>query len=256
MKRFVKTYYGTLLIVAAVLAAWIYFTDVAKKINPVLFPNPQAVLLAFWKSKGLLLEGFISSMQLFLSGYFSAVIAGIAVGLAVALHPALRKPLMPIFHALSPIPPTMYIPYAIALLPTFKSASVFLIFASALWPILLGTIQGVLLIDRHYLDNARALGLRSGKLLTKVIIPAALPFIFNGAGVALGFAFIILTVAEMFGAKSGMGYFIQYYSDFSDYKNVVAGMIFNSLVILAIMLIFDKIKNKYLFWTQIDDKTL
>jgi len=170
------------------------------------------------------------------------------------MNSGLRKQLMPFFHAVSPIPPTMYIPYAIALLPTFKTASIFLIFIGAFWPILLWTIQGVLLIDQHYLDNARALGLRGGKLLSKVIVPAALPFILNGACVSLGFSFIILTVAEMFGAKSGMGYFIQYYSDFSDYKNVVAGMIFNTLVILAIMLFFDKIKSKYLFWTHLNNK--
>lgn len=66
---------------------------------------------------------------------------------------------------------------------------------------------------------------------------------------ALVFSFILLTVAEMFGAKAGMGHFIQYYADFSDYPKVLAGMLFMSLVIVLIMELFDLLQRRLLHWT-------
>ena len=73
--------------------------------------------------------------------------------------------------------------------------------------------------------------------------------IFSGAAMALVFSFILLTVAEMFGAKSGMGHFIQYNADFSDYPKVLAGMLFMSLVIVLIMELFDLVQRRVLHWT-------
>jgi NitT/TauT family transport system permease protein len=251
MIKWIKTYYGTLIVVLVLLLLWQYSTDFFKGINPILFPKPLAVFTALWEGRKLLIEGFFSSMYLLLSGYLSAVILGIIGGIYFGLHRRMRHVLMPIFHSLSPIPPILYTPYAIALLPTFTSASITLIFIGAFWPVFLSTIQGVLLVEQPYLDNAKVLKLKGYRFISKVIIPASLPFIFSGASVALGFAFVILTVAEMFGAKSGMGYYIQYYSDFSDYRNVIAGMIFNSVIILAIVLLFEFIRRKLLFWTQL-----
>lgn len=251
--KFIKTYYGTALILIVFLLAWQFFNDLGKRINPILFPKPLTVAKAMWEGKTLLVEGFFSSMGLLLTGYLTAVALGIIGGLFIGLNRRFRHVLMPIFQTLSPIPPTLFAPYAIALLPTFTSASIGLIFIGAFWPVFLGTVQGVLLVDKHYLDNAHVLKLKGFRYLTKVIIPASLPFIFSGANTALGFAFIILTVAEMFGAKSGMGYYVQYYSDFSDYKNVIGGMIFNSVVILGIILVFEAIRRRMLFWTRLKE---
>jgi len=59
----------------------------------------------------------------------------------------------------------------------------------------------------------------------------------------------MLTVAEMFGATSGMGYFIQYYSDFARFDLVIVGFIFMALVLVNIMNLFDLMKRKALHWT-------
>jgi len=250
MKSFVGKYFWTILIVLFLLVSWEVVTHFLRVLNPVIFPQPAEVVKTFWEKRMELLAGFVSSMKLLVPALFLALVLGIGGGLFFGLHSKLREVFMPLFHSLSPIPPTMYIPYAIVLLPTFQTASIFLIFIGAFWPIFLGTIQGVVLIDRRYWDNAVTLELRGRTLLGKVIIPASMPFILNGVGIALGFAFIVLTIAEMFGAKEGMGYFIQHYSDFSDYKTVIAGIFFNCAVILSVMLGFDLLKKRLLFWMQ------
>jgi len=61
-------------------------------------------------------------------------------------------------------------------------------------------------------------------------------------------------MVEMFGAESGMGRFIQYYTDFTQYDLVLAGIIFNSIVILITMIVFEKIKKRLLFWTNLKNE--
>lgn len=249
LARIAKKYTGTVIIILIFVAIFELATDITGWLEPVLFPGLSRILPAFAEALPKLLEGLLSSFGLLLPSYFLALVLGVVLGLFVGYHQAVRTTLMPLFRGISPIPPTMLIPYAISVLPTFWLSSAFIIFVGAFWPILMGTIHGVVLLEERYLDNAKALGLHGSRLLRLVVLPGALPHIFAGAGMALVFSFILLTVAEMFGAKSGMGYFIQYYSDFSDYPRVLAGMIFMSIFIILMMEIFDAIQRRALYWT-------
>lgn len=244
-----KKYRGSFLLILAMVALFELATDVTGYLEPVLFPGLSKVLPAFWDSLPKMTRGFFSSMMLFVPSYFAALSSGIIVGMLVGYFTPLRNLFMPIFRFLNPIPPTILIPYSIAILPTFWMSSAFIMFAGAFWPVVMNTINGVLLLEERYLDNARTLGLRGFKLFRKVIFPGALPLILNGAGSALVFSFILLSVAEIFGAKYGMGHFIQYYADFSDYARVLAGMIFMATIIVLVMELFDFIQKRALFWT-------
>jgi NitT/TauT family transport system permease protein len=104
-------------------------------------------------------------------------------------------------------------------------------------------------IDKRYLENAATLEIEGAEKLFRVILPAASPTILSGCTVALKFSFVMLVVAEMFGATSGMGYFVQYYSDFARFDLVIAGFIFMAIVLVGIMYLLDIIKNKMLRWT-------
>lgn len=251
MNVFLKRYIPTISVGIIVILLWTVVTKYSTLINPVIFPEPLVVVDSFIQKINELLTGLVSSMKLLIPGFFGALIIGVVGGLFFGLNRRSREILMPYFHALSPIPPTLFIPYAIALLPTFQSASISLIFLGAFWPIFLGTIHGVLLIDKHYLDNAKTLGLKGPTFLFKVVLPASASHILSGASTSLGMSFLILTIAEMFGAEAGMGYFIQYYSDFSQYHYVLAGIVFNSIIIVLIMIGFEKLKKRLLFWTSL-----
>ncbi|HEY3424234.1 MAG TPA: ABC transporter permease subunit [Negativicutes bacterium] len=246
--HYIKRYQYTIAIVFFTLVAYILATDILGLLDATLFPGIQRIGIAFYVSRRELLQGFLSSLGLLLPSYLLALLFGITLGLVVGWYQPLRRNLVPLFRGLSSVPPTLFIPYAIALLPTFWSSSVFIIFIGAFWPIFMGTIHGVVLVEDRYLDNARTLGLHGFRLLRKVIFPAALPMIFSGAGMAMVFTFIMLTVAEMFGVKSGMGFFIQHHADFFDYAKVLAGMIFMATFIVIVMAIFDMIQNRMLHW--------
>lgn len=251
MANFFKRYSITAAIAFLLVAAWVIITTYSTLLNPVIFPPALDIVKAFISALGELIQGFFSSMGLLIPALAGALVTGIGGGLYFGLHEKGRAIFSPFFHTFSPLPPTLFIPYAIALLPTFKSASIAILFIGAFWPIFLGTIQGVILIEKHYWDNAKTIGVRGKDFIWKVVLPASAPHILSGAGTALTLSFIVLMMAEMFGAQSGMGHFIVYYTDFSQYDYVLAGLIFNSIIILMIIILFEKVKKRMLFWMNL-----
>jgi NitT/TauT family transport system permease protein len=254
VKLSLKNYIGTVLIVVVFLFLYEMATDVFGWLDSVIFPGFSKIIPKFYISLPKLFECLISSLKLLIPGYFGAAILGIGLGILIGLNPTANKNLRPIIFALNPIPPSMLTPYLIAVMPTFYISSVAVIFVGCFWPFLISTINGIVLIDQTYLDNVKVLKLKGIKKLFNVILPAASPMIFEGAGTALAFAFILLAIAEMFATTSGMGYFIQYYADFSDYARVISGLIFASSFFIIVMILFVKLKSKVLFWKMNENK--
>lgn len=248
-----SSYMGTVIIVVVMVSAYELATDVFGVLDKVLFPGLSKIIPAFIDAFPRLVESFFSSMALLVPGYLIGAVSGITLGIFIAQTPKVNKALKPIIFALSPIPPSMLTPYLIAIMPTFYISSAAVIFVGCFWPFLSSTINGITLIDQKFLDNARVLELKGLRKLFLVTLPAAAPMILAGAGTALTFSFILLTVAEMFATDSGMGYFIQYYADFSDYAKVLAGLLFTTVVFVTIMFIYDFIKRRVLFWMINDE---
>ena len=247
------SYVGTVLIIGFLLGVYTLLTDVFGILDKLLFPGPAAIFTALLNSMPRLLESLGSSLALLIPGYALAACCGIGLGIVIAMRPRLNRAFRPVIFSLSPVPPSMLVPYLIAVMPTFYLSSTAVIFVGCFWPFLNATISGITLIDQKYLDNAKVLELKGVKKLIFVILPAASPLILAGAGTALTFSFILLTVAEMFATDSGMGYFIQYYADFSDYARVLAGLLFSGAVFVSIMFLYERLKKKALFWMINDD---
>ena len=255
MKNFLHRYYITILIAISLVAIWVALTS-KEILNPVFFPTMGKIFDVYTKAIGQLGEGFLSSMGLLIPALLLSLVLGIGGGIYIGMNARIREVLTPFFHTFAPLPPTLFIPYLIALLPTFSSASIAVLFIGAFWPIFLGTVRGVLLIDKHFWDNAKTIGLKGKDLILRLVLPASAPYILSGTGTSLGMSFIVLMMAEMFGAQSGMGYFIQYYTDFSQFDYVMAGIIFNSVIILAIMVVFERVKKRILFWTNLKNESV
>ncbi len=249
MKSRFKNSIGTIAIGIFFIVVYWLLTDVFSVLDPFLFAGPHKVVPAFIKYFGKLMDGLWSSLLLLVPAYFLAVVTGIGLGVVIGLMPTLRKNITPHINGLSAIPVTLITPFAIHLFTSFYSASVFIIYLGAFWPILGTTISGVVTIDKRYLENAATLEITGLEKMFRIILPAAAPTIFAGCSIALKFSFILLTVSEMFGATSGMGYFVQYYSDFARFDMVLAGFVFMAVILVAIMAIFDVIKNRALAWT-------
>ncbi|AOY78439.1 nitrate ABC transporter permease [Clostridium formicaceticum] len=237
------------LIFIGIIVSYYLATDIFGILDSFLFPGLSKILPGFISYFRQLMEGLKSSLKLLIPAYSMALILGIVLGVVIGLKNLLRKNITPYINAFSAVPATLLTPFAIYIFPSFRSASIFIIFLGAFWPILGTTVNGVMTIDKRYLENAATLEITGVEKLFKVILPAASPTILSGCAVALKFSFVLLTVAEMFGATSGMGYFVQYYADFARFDLVIVGFIFMGLVLVGIMYLFDKIKSRILRWT-------
>lgn len=251
---FIKKRIGTIIIVIIILALYVFATDVQGSLDSVLFPSVSDISTKFKEFQPKLWYSLASSLKILIPGYFGAAFFGIFFGTLLGTHPKINKNLQPIIFALNPIPASMLTPYLIAIMPTFYMSSVAIIFIGCFWPFLNGTINGIVLIDQKYLDNAKVLEFRGANKLFNILLPAAAPSIFAGGRQSLNLAFILLAVAEMFATNSGLGYFIQYYADYSDYAAVLTGLIFLTIFIVIVMSTYEKIKRRIIFWTLNENK--
>ncbi len=197
-----------------------------------------------------LLRGTWSSLLILVPGWTAAVALGTLAGLLVGTTGWLARAFVPFARVASPVPPTVYIPYAIAVLPTFRLSAIFVVFVGGFWPVFLNTAAGVHALDGRHKDGARALEIRGIEYLWRIVLPGALPHVFSGMSVALALAFILLTVAELFGANAGLGRFVQFYADYADYPRMVAGILYTGAVTFISMYLLDRLRARLLFWVR------
>lgn len=189
----------------------------------------------FWQS--------MASLQRVLIGYSLAAIVGIAVGILVGLNSFANKALDPLFQFLRTVPPLAWVPLALAALQQNQPAALFVIFITAVWPILINTAVGVQQIPQDYLNVRKVLQLSQKKFFFKILIPSALPYIFTGLRIAIGLAWLAIIAAEIvMSGIIGIGFFI-----WDAYQNnYISDIILALIYIGAIGLILDR----FMAWLQ------
>lgn len=232
------------------LALWSLATAKYNYLNDLLFPAPGKVVSQFVEDRDKIWINIKSSLGTTLKGFLIAVAAAVPLGLVIGWSARIGSAATYITKFFSSIPPIVYIPYGIALLPTFQSVSVFVIFLATFWPVFAGTMSGVLGVDKRIIDSAKVLNVKKPEMLFRVILPASLSQIFLGCNQGLSVSFILLTSAEMIGARDGMGYYVKYYSDFGDYTRTITGLLVIGFVVIAVTFLFNKFQNYLLRWKK------
>lgn len=170
-------------------------------------------------------ENMLISLRRILLGFGIAVVFGVALGLIIGRYRLARQLMSPILEILRPIPAIAWVPIAIMLWPTNEGSIVFITFLGSFFPILLSTVHGVTSVDPVLIRAACCLGAKEPALLRQVILPAALPQIFNGLSVGMGVAWVSLIAAEMISGQYGIGYFTWEAYSLIQYSDIVIGMI-------------------------------
>lgn len=236
--------------VYVLLAVWSLATAKYNVLNDLLFPAPGKVIHQFTEDRSAILTNIVSSLGTTVKGFILAAVVAIPLGLFIGWSARVGGAATYITKFFSSIPPIVYIPYGIALLPTFKSVSVFVIFLATFWPVFAGTMSGVLGVDKKIIDSAKVLNVSKSEMLFRVILPASLQQIFLGCNQGLSVSFILLTSAEMIGARDGMGYYVKYYSDFGDYTRAITGLLVIGFVVIGVTFLFNKLQNRLLRWKK------
>jgi bicarbonate transport system permease protein len=187
-------------------------------------------------NKGLFWQT-LSSLTRVAQGYTLAAIVGISLGILVGTNQTLNKALDPIFQFLRMIAPLAWVPITLIALPNVQLAAIFVIFITAVWPILINTTVGVQQIPQDYRNVARVLQMSPRKYFFKILIPSALPYIFTGLRIAIGLAWLAIIAAEIvMSGVVGIGFFI-----WDAYQNnYVSEVILAVIYIGAVGLLLDR----------------
>lgn len=236
------------IIVFAALIFWEYITAKVGVKDAMLYPAPENVFNIFVTDYEKILEGVGSSLRLMGLAFALALFFGVGLGLIVGLSDRLSSTVMPIVRVISPIPPIIYSPYAVALLPSFRAASIFVITMTIFWSIFMNMVLSVRQIDRKIMDSARTLNLNQSSMILHVLLPYSLPGIINSVSVSISTSFLVLTAAEMIGATSGLGWYIKYNADFANFTKVIAGIFVIGVVVTVLNALISLVKRLLIRW--------
>jgi len=158
-------------------------------------------------SKGLGWQILISLQRVAL-GYGLAAIVGIAIGGLLGLNRFIGKGFDPVIQVLRTVPPLAWFPISLMVFQNANTSAIFVIFITAIWPIIINTAVGIREIPEDYTNVSRVLRLRKSEYISNIVIPATVPYVFTGLRIAVGLAWLAIVAAEMLKADGGIGYFI------------------------------------------------
>ncbi|MGE5523404.1 MAG: nitrate ABC transporter permease [Rhodospirillaceae bacterium] len=150
----------------------------------------------------------LASLKRVLYGYSIAVVVGISLGVLVGQFAMAMRGLDPIFQVLRTVPPLAWLPIALAGFRDGNPSAIFVIFITAVWPIIINTSIGIKNIPTDYRNVARVLQLKGPQYFLKIMMPAAAPYIFSGLRIGVGLSWLAIVAAEMLIGGVGVGFFI------------------------------------------------
>jgi nitrate/nitrite transport system permease protein len=204
-------------------------------------PPPSRVISDTWElivdpfydrggiDKGLFWHIFASIKRVAL-GYLLASVAGIALGVLVGSSKLATRALDPIFQVLRTIPPLAWLPLSLAAFRDGQPSAIFVIFITAIWPIIINTAVGIRNIPQDYQNVAKVLRLNRGEYFTAIMLPAAAPFIFTGLRIGVGLSWLAIVAGEMLIGGVGIGFFIWDSWNSSRISDIILALLYVGLV--------------------------
>jgi nitrate/nitrite transport system permease protein len=170
-------------------------------------------------------------------GFLLALAIGTPLGFLLGLSRSFHAAFDPLVQFLRPISPLAWLPLGLVIFQKSEPAAVFTIALCAMWPTVINTAVGVRSINQDYLNVGRVLKLSRARMLTKIIVPATLPYVFTGYRLSLGLAWLVIVAAEMLTGTPGVGGFL-----WQEYNSLVYSHIILSVATIgAVGLLLDRL---------------
>lgn len=204
-------------------------------------PPPSRVVSETWElivhpfyvgqgvDQGLFWHIFASLKRVAL-GYCLAAFAGIALGALVGQSEWAMRGLDPIFQILRTVPPLAWLPLSLAAFKDGNPSAIFVIFITAIWPVIINTAVGIRNIPQDYQNVAKVLRLNQFEYFVKIMIPAAAPYIFTGLRIGIGLSWLAIVAAEMLIGGVGIGFFIWDAWNSSRISDIILALIYVGIV--------------------------
>ena len=172
----------------------------------------------------------LASLQRVALGYALAAVAGIALGTLVGQSQLCMRGLDPLFQVLRTVPPLAWLPISLAAFRDGQPSAVFVIFITSVWPVIINTSAGIRNIPQDYRNVAHVLRLNPYEYFTRIMVPAAAPFIFTGLRIGIGLSWLAIVAAEMLIGGVGIGFFIWDAWNSSQISDIIVALVYVGLV--------------------------
>ena len=163
-------------------------------------------------------------------GYALASIVGVALGTLVGQSVWAMRGLDPIFQVLRTVPPLAWLPLSLAAFRDGQPSAIFVIFITAIWPIIINTAVGIRNIPQDYRNVAAVLRLNPFEFFVKIMVPSAAPYIFTGLRIGIGLSWLAIVAAEMLIGGVGIGFFIWDAWNSSHISEIIVALIYVGIV--------------------------
>ncbi len=226
---------------AIVLTLFLVIWELLCRGQAATLPPPSRVLADTWElivdpffDRGGLDKGLfwhlLASLKRVALGYALAAAVGVALGTLVGQSVWAMRGLDPIFQVLRTIPPLAWLPLSLAAFRDGQPSAIFVIFITAIWPIIINTAVGIRNIPEDYRNVARVLRLNHLEFFWKIMVPSAAPYIFTGLRIGIGLSWLAIVAAEMLIGGVGIGFFIWDAWNSSHISEIILALIYVGLI--------------------------
>jgi nitrate/nitrite transport system permease protein len=176
----------------------------------------------------------LTSLQRVAIGFGFAAVIGVALGALVGQSVWMMRGLDPIFQILRTVPPLAWLPISLAAFMDSGPSAIFVIFITAIWPVIINTAVGVRNIPQDYRNVAQVLQLNQFEFFTRIMVPAAAPYIFSGLRIGVGLSWLAIVAAEMLTGGVGIGFFIWDAWNSSRLTDIIVALVYIGVVGFAL----------------------
>lgn len=176
----------------------------------------------------------LASLKRVAYGYSLAVLVGVSLGVLVGQSTWALRGLDPLFQVLRTVPPLAWLPISLAGFRDGHPSAIFVIFITSIWPIIINTSIGIRNIPEDYRNVAKVIRLNGLEYFSKIMLPAAAPFIFSGLRIGVGLSWLAIIAAEMLIGGVGIGFFIWDAWNSSRISDIILALVYVGLVGFAL----------------------
>jgi nitrate/nitrite transport system permease protein len=224
-------------VIALLLLVW----ELLCRKTGATLPPPSRILRDTWElivdpffdhgglDKGLFWH-LSASLHRVALGYALASIVGVALGTLIGQSVWATRGLDPIFQVLRTVPPLAWLPLSLAAFRDGHPSAIFVIFITAIWPIIINTAVGIRNIPQDYRNVAAVLRLNPVEFFVKIMVPSAAPYIFTGLRIGIGLSWLAIVAAEMLIGGVGIGFFIWDAWNSSHISEIIVALVYVGIV--------------------------
>ncbi|MCH9742329.1 MAG: nitrate ABC transporter permease [Proteobacteria bacterium] len=163
-------------------------------------------------------------------GFSLAALVGIPLGFWIGRSLFASRAFNPIISLLRPVSPLAWLPLGLLIFNSTHLAAIWVIFISSIWPMIINTAVGVSRVPSDYMNVAKVLRLSEWQIMTKIMLPAVLPYLLTGVRLAIGVAWLVIVAAEMLTGGVGIGFWV-----WDEWNNLNVSHILVAIIVIGLI---------------------